>query len=142
MKYLVFILFTVLANAAAQLMLKHGMTQLGPLAFAGPNPALKALQIAFSPWVFAGLAAYVISMASHLYVLSKVEVSFVYPFLSLTAVVIAIFAYVVLREDLNAFRVVGIALICVGTALVAQGGGGHQPEAAFPQSVRTTEVAR
>ena len=49
------LVFTVLTNAAAQLMLKYGMMQLGPLSFAGVNPLVKVLQIVFSPWVFLGL---------------------------------------------------------------------------------------
>ncbi|MDX1732090.1 MAG: transporter [Aurantimonas coralicida] len=121
-KFLPFILFTVFTNAAAQVMLKYGMMQLGPLSFAGVNPILKILQIVFSPWVFLGLCTFVISMASHLYVLSKVELSFAYPFLSLAYVAVAVFAYFVFREDLNALRIAGIGLICVGTILIAQGG--------------------
>ena len=38
MKYLPFILFTVMTNAAAQLMLKQGMMALGPVSFDGVNP--------------------------------------------------------------------------------------------------------
>ena len=125
MKYIVFILFTVVTNAAAQLMLKYGMMQLGPLSFAGVNPVLKILQIVFSPWIFLGLSTFVISMASHLYVLSKVELSFAYPFLSLAYVMVAVFAYFVFREDLNGLRIAGIALICVGTILIAQSGSRH-----------------
>lgn len=122
MKYLGFILFTVATNAAAQLMLKYGMMQLGPLSFAGVNPVIKILQIVFSPWVFLGLCTFVISMASHLFVLSKVELSFAYPFLSLAYVMVAVFAYFVFREDLNALRIAGIGLICIGTVLIAQSG--------------------
>jgi len=122
MKYIPFILFTVMTNAAAQLMLKYGMMTMGPLSFAGGNPVIKILQIVFSPWIFLGLCVFVISMASHLYVLSKVELSFAYPFLSLAYVAVAVFAYFVFREDLNAYRIAGIALICVGTVLIAQSG--------------------
>ncbi len=122
MKYIPFILFTVMTNAAAQLMLKHGMMTLGDLSFAGANPILKILQIVFSPWIFVGLCVFVISMASHLYVLSKVELSFAYPFLSLAYVAVAVFAYFLFKEDLNAYRIAGIALICVGTVLIAQSG--------------------
>ena len=111
MKYIVFILFTVMTNAAAQLMLKQGMMALGPISFDGVNPIVKLLQIVFSPWVFLGLCTFVISMASHLYVLSKVELSFAYPFLSLAYVAVAIFAYFVFREDLNAWRIAGIGFI-------------------------------
>lgn len=122
MKYLPFILFTVMTNAAAQLMLKYGMMQLGELSFAGVNPVLRILQIVFSPWVFLGLCTFVISMASHLFVLSKVELSFAYPFLSLAYVAVAVFAYFLFREDLNGLRIAGIACICVGTILIAQSG--------------------
>ena len=128
MKYLPFILFTVMTNAAAQLMLKQGMMSLGTLSFEGVNPLVKLLQIVFSTWVFLGLCMFVISMASHLYVLSKVELSFAYPFLSLAYVAVAVFAYFIFREDLNAYRIAGIACICVGTVLIAQSGRGHDSE--------------
>ena len=140
MKYIPFILFTVMTNAAAQLMLKYGMMTMGPLSFAGVNPVIKILQIVFSPWIFLGLCVFVISMASHLFVLSKVELSFAYPFLSLAYVAVAVFAYFVFREDLNAYRVAGIALICVGTVLIAQSGRNAEEVAAVkenPQSERS-----
>ena len=143
-KYIPFILFTVMTNAAAQLMLKYGMMQLGPLSFAGVNPVLKILQIVFSPWVFLGLCTFVISMASHLYVLSKVDLSFAYPFLSLAYVLVAVFAYFVFREDLNALRIAGIAFICVGTILIAQSGRDHVDEVAklSPETIKSSEPAR
>jgi drug/metabolite transporter (DMT)-like permease len=59
---------------------------------------------------------------SHLYVLSKVELSFAYPFLSLAYVAVAVFAYFVFHEDMNAWRIAGIGFICVGTILIAQSG--------------------
>lgn len=142
MKYLPFILFTVLTNAAAQLMLKHGMTALGPIAFAGVNPLLKVLQIVFSPWVFLGLLTFVVSMASHLYVLSKVELSFAYPFLSLAYVAVAIFAYYLFHEDLNALRIAGIGFICVGTVLIAQSGREHGAEVPSLKPIQTSELTR
>ena len=142
MKYLGFILFTVLTNAAAQLMLKHGMMSLGELSFSGVNPLVKILQIVFSPWVFLGLCTFVVSMASHLFVLSKVELSFAYPFLSLAYVAVAVFAYFVFREDVGAWRIAGIAFICVGTVLIAQSGRSHAEEPAVHSSpsAHTTEA--
>ncbi|MEP3439391.1 MAG: transporter [Hoeflea sp.] len=122
MKYIVFILFTVLTNAAAQLMLKQGMLSLGPVSFTADTMIARIFQILFNPWVFAGLTTFAISMASHLYVLSKVELSFAYPFLSLAYVAVAVFAYFLFKEDINNWRIAGIAFICVGTVLIAQSG--------------------
>lgn len=126
MSYLPFILFTVLANAAGQLMLKVGMDSFGTMTFASDTALTRLIGIVFHPWVFAGLLTYALSMASHMYVLSKVDVSFAYPFLSLTTVVIAVFAWLIFKEDLGAFKIGGIALICIGTVLVAQGESGAQ----------------
>jgi drug/metabolite transporter (DMT)-like permease len=122
MKYIPFILFTVMTNAAAQLLLKYGMITLGPLSFSSESLIQKIFQIVFNPWVFAGLAMFVISMASHLYVLSKVDLSFAYPFLSLAYVAVALCAWLLFKEELGTLKIAGIAFICVGTILIAQSG--------------------
>jgi multidrug transporter EmrE-like cation transporter len=129
MKFIPFILFTVLTNAAAQLMLKQGMMnlapiQLGPLSFDGATLVGKLGMTLLNPWVMAGLVTFVISMASHLFVLSKVELSFAYPFLSLAYIAVAVAAWLLFAEDLNALRIAGIGLICAGTVLIAQSGDG------------------
>lgn len=138
MKYIPFILFTVLTNAAAQLMLKQGMMTLGPAITAQDNLILKTLQIVFQPWVFFGLATFVISMASHMFVLSKVDLSFAYPFLSLAYVAVAVMAWWLFKEDLGAYKLAGIAFICVGTILIAQ--SGSPVSAAVAPDIETSEL--
>jgi multidrug transporter EmrE-like cation transporter len=132
-KYIPFILFTVLTNAAAQIMLKQGMMSLGPLSFTSDTIVQRVFQIIFNPWVFIGLTTFVISMASHLFVLSKVDLSFAYPFLSLAYVVVAVVAWLVFKEDLGAYKIMGIMLICAGTILIAQSAGSHSEVSAKSQ---------
>jgi multidrug transporter EmrE-like cation transporter len=79
-----------------------------------------AVQVVFNPYVFIGLCVFVISMASHLFVLSKVELSFAYPFLSLAYVVVLAYAFFIFGEDVGLARLAGVALICGGTILIAQ----------------------
>lgn len=118
--YLPLILFTVTTNALAQILLKKGMGAIGTFAVA-PDSLLPTLwRIALQPFVIAGMLTFVISMASHLFVLSRVDLSFAYPFLSLAYVIVAIYSYFVFGEDVNVYRASGIALICVGTALIAR----------------------
>ena len=141
-KYLPFILFTVFTNAAAQIMLKYGMMNIGSAAFANANVVLKVLGIVFSPFVFLGLCTFVVSMASHLFVLTKVELSYAYPFLSLAYVAVAVLAYLLFKEDLNAYRVGGIALICLGTVFIAQGGTTIHGEGDAASASSSLEVSR
>ncbi len=115
------ILFTVATNAAAQIMLKKGMMAFGPLAApAGIGGIVGTVfSVVFSPWVFAGLCMFVVSMASHLIVLSRVELSFAYPFLSLAYVIVAAYAFFIFGEDVGLARIAGIALICAGTVFIS-----------------------
>jgi multidrug transporter EmrE-like cation transporter len=115
------ILFTVFTNAAAQIMLKKGMLSHGELSAGGGAGGLiaTAFSVVFSPWVFAGLSLFVVSMASHLVVLSRVQLSFAYPFLSLAYVVVAAYAFFVFGEDVGAARIAGIALIMAGTVFIS-----------------------
>ncbi len=118
--YIPLILFTVLTNAAAQLMLKRGMSGVGTLDVGGDGLIATVFRVVFNPFVFAGLCTFVVSMASHLIVLSKVQISYAYPFLSLAYVVVAAYAYFVFHEDMSPIRIAGIALIVVGTVFIAQ----------------------
>ena len=62
----------------------------------------------------------VVSMGAHLIVLSRVEISFAYPFLGLSFVLITLWGYFALGEAVTPWRVAGVLLICSGVALVAR----------------------
>ena len=118
--YLPLILFTVLTNAAAQIMLKKGMNSVGALDIGSDGLIGTVFRVVFSPFVFLGLTTFVVSMASHLIVLSKVQLSYAYPFLSLAYVVVAAYSYFFFAEDVGLARLAGIGLIVAGTILIAQ----------------------
>lgn len=119
-KYIPLILFTVFTNFGSQVLLKHGMTTIESFDLNGNSLLKVAPSIIFNFYVIAGLLVMVISMASHLVVLSRVDISYAYPFLGLSFVLITLWGYFVLSEDLNIFRIMGVAFICCGVALVAR----------------------
>jgi drug/metabolite transporter (DMT)-like permease len=119
-RYIPLILFTVLTNAAAQILLKKGMLLLGPFEFNSASIALLIPRLVLNPFVMLGLLTFVVSTGSHLLVLSRVDLSFAYPFLSLAYVVVTVYAYLVFKEDVTPYRVAGIALICFGTILISR----------------------
>lgn len=119
-KFIPLILFTVLANAAAQIMIKQGMLSVGTFSMNASALMEGMLRAFLNPFVLAGLTLFVVSTLSHLVVLSRVDLSFAYPFLSLAYVVAALYAYFVFKEDVNMARIAGITLICGGTYLIAR----------------------
>lgn len=114
------ILFGVLLNAGAQLMLKAGVTQIGHFEFSMTNVVPIGLKVMANPPIVAGLFMYVVSVAVWLLVLSRVQVSFAYPMLSIGYVVNALAANYFFGEPLTSMRVLGIFIIIAGVYLVAQ----------------------
>ena len=120
MNHLPLILSGVLLNAVAQLLLKEGMRRIGYFEFAWANAWPISLQVGANPFVLAGIFSYVLSVVVWLLVLSRVEVSYAYPLLSVGYIVNAIAAYYLFQEDLSLTRVAGIFVIVAGVYLVTR----------------------
>jgi len=119
-KFVPLILFTVLTNFLSQIMLKKGMTSIEKFDVSLSGVFSSGMNILFNPYVFGGLVMMVVSMGAHLVVLSRVDISFAYPFLGLSFVLITAYGALVLGESVNHWRILGVALICSGVALVAK----------------------
>jgi len=101
-------------------MLKKGMTRIDKFDLTAAGIVGSVFNIVFDPFVFFGLIMMVVSMGAHLVVLSRVEISFAYPFLGLSFVLITAYGYLILGESVNTWRILGVLLICSGVALVAR----------------------
>ena len=119
-KYIPLILAVVTTNALSQLLLKHGMNVTGKFEFNSEGILQTIPKVILNPFILLGGFMLVFSTCLHLMSLSRVDVSFAYPFLSLAYVIVLIASYYLFGENINAFRIAGICFICVGTALIAQ----------------------
>jgi multidrug transporter EmrE-like cation transporter len=71
-------------------------------------------------WLWTALICYAASFLLWMSVLSKVEVSFAYPFLSIGYVVAALGGYYFFGESLSLTRIAGILVICIGVVLISR----------------------
>jgi|SRR5208283_1130826 len=120
MIYIPLILLGVLLNAAAQLFLKEGMRRIGYFDFTWANALPIGLQAAGNIFVLGGLLCYTISVAVWLMVLSRVEVSYAYPLLSVGYIVNAVAGYYLFQENLSLTRIMGIVIICLGVYFITK----------------------
>jgi multidrug transporter EmrE-like cation transporter len=87
---------------------------------AGPGVPM-LLGIAFSPFVMLGLFLYFASAAVWLLVLSRVEVSFAYPFVALGFVLTAVLGRLFFHDTISLAKVAGTLLIMAGVVVLARG---------------------
>ena len=114
------VLTGVLLNAAAQLLLKAGVKDVGVIQLTPATIWSAGLKLALEPHILGGLTCYVISVVVWILALSRVQVSIAYPMLSLGYVVTAFIAWAFMGEAVNVMRLTGIAVIIVGVFLVAR----------------------
>jgi multidrug transporter EmrE-like cation transporter len=115
------IVFSVILAAAAQLTLKYGMTRVGEIKSEHiQQPVQIALRVARQPAVWAGLLLFGVSAAFWLIVLSRVSLSFAYPFAALTYVLILLFDRFILKASVPGLRWAGVMLIIAGIFLVSR----------------------
>lgn len=114
------ILFGVLLNATAQLLLKAGTNSIGQFTFVRENILPVGFKLATEPHIIGGLGCYVISVVVWIMALSRVPVSVAYPMLSIGYVVNALAAWYLFGEAVTPMRLLGIAVIIGGVWLVAR----------------------
>lgn len=119
-RYLPLIFTGVLLNAIAQLALKQGMRQIGHFDFTPSMLLSMSWRIGTNGYVVFGLACYVVSVAVWLLALSRVEVGFAYPMLSVGYIVTAVAAFYLFGEALTPVRIAGIAVIIFGVFLISR----------------------
>jgi len=119
-KYLPLILLGVFLNAGAQITLKQGMRGIGPFAFSLGNVIPVGIKIFLNPFVAMGLICYVVSVVVWLMVLSRVEVSYAYPLLSVGYIVVAFAGKTLLNESFGLDRWAGVLIIALGVYLITR----------------------
>lgn len=118
-----FILLSVFLAASAQLTLKYGVDRVTKHGHSGivlSEPATSALRVAREPFIWAGLALFGISAAIWIVVLSRVSLSFAYPFAALTYVIILVFDRLLLKVDVPGLRWIGVFMIVSGIILISR----------------------
>ena len=105
-------------NAIAQLLIRKGMLAIGTVALSSFWHHIGSM--ASNIWLWAAMLCYAASIFLWMVVLSKVEVGFAYPFLSIGYIFAALVGHYMFGESLSATRIMGIFVICVGVYLISR----------------------
>jgi drug/metabolite transporter (DMT)-like permease len=114
------IFLSTACGVTGQLLLKKAMLGIGVLTpSASALPAI-AMKIAMSPLVIIGLGCYVLGSFFWLIALSRAQLSFAYPFVGLSFVLIFAASWYFYGESINAWRMAGLASIILGVLFVSR----------------------
>lgn len=111
----------ILAGASGQICWKHAMNNREEIRDINSLFNAKTIfGIITDKYIIAGLMFYGFALIFWLGAMSTLEISFMYPMLSLGYVIVAVMAFIFLWENISLARWAGIALIVVGSILIAR----------------------
>ncbi|MTK14018.1 MAG: EamA family transporter [Clostridiaceae bacterium] len=113
------ILTSVFLGAIGQVLVKYGAVHL-ELNFAARYIFSSILSILKNVPVMLGTVSYGLSFLIWIKVLSKVELSYAYPMVSIGYILIMFFSYFIFKENISLIRIAGVIFIIIGVILVAR----------------------
>ncbi|NMM65713.1 EamA family transporter [Clostridium sp. P21] len=113
------ILISVFLGAIGQVLVKYGAVNL-QLNFSGGYLISSILSILKNAPVMLGIIAYGVSFLLWIKVLSKVELSYAYPMVSIGYILVMFFSYFLFKENISIIRVAGVVFIIIGVMLVSR----------------------
>jgi len=111
---------SILVGSSGQILMKLGTKELGGISFHGA-PAQELISIFTCPYIIAGLLCVGVGMLFWLTVLSRLELSFAYPIVALSYVLILIFDRAFLATNIFAVRFAGIPVRFLGIVCIMAG---------------------
>ena len=119
---IIYILIAVVGSAAGQLLLKKGMSTMGPITISASQFFNILWRIATNPYVVIGLFIYVCGTLFWLSALSQVDLSYAYPFASLSYIVMIVGGWQLFGEKIDVWRILGSVAVMAGVILISRSG--------------------
>ena len=116
----IFIIVMVLLAGIGQLFIKYGVNVVTESHGGFPTDILGFIKLVFFWPVIFGLCIYFVFGIAWLKILADVPLSFAFPFLAISYIVIILGSYLVLGETINQLKLIAIALIIAGVICLSR----------------------
>jgi uncharacterized membrane protein len=116
----VFIATTLFFTVYGQLILRWQMSGAGPLPQGGVEKLWFLLQQFLNPWVLSGFLAAFLASLAWMAAMTRFELNYAYPFMSLAFVIVMVLGVLFLGEAISGGKVMGTLLVMLGLVVIAR----------------------
>lgn len=109
-----YIFGTIFFTVYGQLILKWKIDQYGALPDTWIEKFTFLLQLLLNPWIISGFLAAFLAALSWMAAMTKFDISYAYPFMSLSFVLVFVLSAFLFGEPVSMQKVIGFSLIVLG----------------------------
>ena len=115
-----YIAFTIILAVYSQLIMRWQVRLAGTLPDDLPGKANFIFSLFINPWVVSGLLATLGSGVAWMLALSRFDISYAYPWISLNFLLIALFGACLFEETFSIGKLTGTALVIAGVVIISK----------------------
>ncbi len=127
------LILAICLGATGQILLKSGLSQLG----GHPPPLMVIRSIVTNIRVFGGFCCYAVSSLFYIVALSRLPLSYAYPLIAMSYVIVTFLSWRYLGEHVPGLRLFGLAMIMAGVVVMALS---YRPQSARPDPDETLMI--
>lgn len=116
----VYIGFTILLTVYGQLIIKWRMAAVGALPAGAVDKIIFLIKAVFDPFILSSFAAAFLASLTWMAAVTKFEISYAYPFMSLAFVLVLIFSVYFFNEALSLSKIIGLGFIILGIIVTSR----------------------
>jgi multidrug transporter EmrE-like cation transporter len=116
----IYILLTILLTVYGQIIIKWQVNYAGAFPGGVTDKILFLLRLLLNPWVISSFLCAFLASLTWMAALTKLPLSFAYPFMSLSFVLVMVLSSIYFYEPITIPKAVGMGLIVVGIIIGSQ----------------------
>lgn len=116
-----YIFLTVIFTVYSQLVMRWQVGAAGDIPSDAPGKIRFIATMLVNPWVMTGIVSTFLSGVSWMLAMTRFEISYAYPFISLNYVIVFTASILLFNESLSAPKIIGTVLVMVGIVVISKG---------------------
>jgi drug/metabolite transporter (DMT)-like permease len=116
-----YIAATLAFTVYGQLVLKWQIGSAGPMPAGGIDKLLFLFRQFLNPWIISGFMSAFLASLAWMAAMTRFDLNYAYPFMSLAFVIVMIFSVLFLGEPVTVPRALGTLLVMSGLIVIARG---------------------
>lgn len=117
----VYIFSTIFFTVYSQLVMRWQVASAGELPIDLKDKIFFIIRLLFNPWIISGVGATFLAGISWMLAMTKFEISYAYPFVSLNYILVLFAGFFLFNESITLTKIVGSIVVMVGVVLIAKG---------------------
>ena len=105
----------------SQLIMRWQVSQAGHFPSDHTGKIYYVLNLLLNPWIMTGVVSTFFAGVCWMLAMTKFEISYAYPWMSLSFIIVMVFSALFLHESLSYFKVLGSTFIVLGIFIISRG---------------------